>query len=81
MEKKVFDQILEQLNNGENPTPPAESNPPAEKKRAFILSDFAMAPKKRKKDSVDKNRVNMRGFGTHSTDKSIKDTFSVEKSN
>ena len=64
MEKKVFDQILEQLNNGENPTPPAESNPPAEKK-----------------DSVDKNRVNMRGFGTHSTDKSIKDTFSVEKSN
>lgn len=72
MDNNIFDIILQQLNDEENPTPPTDPAPSAKKKAGSkkrvgsILSDYAMAPPKRKSALGETDRVDIRDFGIHS---------------
>ena len=69
MGKMTFDSILQQLNNGENPTPPTAPVSPTPKKVRSkkmvesIMTDYTMTPPKRKSVSDEEDRVDISGFG------------------
>lgn len=78
MSKMTFDSILQQLNNGENPTPPTAPVSPTPKKVRSkkkvgskkvvesIITDYTMAPPKRKSVSDEEDGADISGFDIHS---------------
>lgn len=44
------EEILQQLEKGENPTPPTSSAPPTKDRRGFVFDNYAMAPQKKVND-------------------------------